>query len=410
MLLPNPAVLAADAASAARIRALALDPDVIALRVERIRGQVDACAWVAIGLGLAFTAVNVQAFAASDAAAWSPGWLVAWLLDPMVSLLLIAVLRAEQVTARWQVATGRRVTAAKWGCFAATYAMNTWASWTSGAPSGVVLHSVPPLVVLLGAEVAPELRDRLTAAVRVAAHDGRRDDVEPGAGSVCGLDLPGEAASTAVDPGQDRVAALAVPPTVGPRPGPDPELEFEELTPAEAGSLLGITEDAVLGRQREGALPARLLYTELALGSDPTADEPEAEPASAGEPEAAPASADVVQYRRDDVGTDPRVDALVELLAAGEPVTGAQAAALHEVSDRQGRRLLREARARTTTAAPVAGSATTPPRGWLRVVPDDPATATESSSSASAAGTAETTAPTTTSPTTTAATTGGEHR
>lgn len=42
------------------IRALATDPDVVALRVERIRSQVDVGAWISIGLGLAFTAVNAD--------------------------------------------------------------------------------------------------------------------------------------------------------------------------------------------------------------------------------------------------------------------------------------------------------------------------------------------------------------
>lgn len=276
--------LAVEAADAARIRALATDPDVIALRVERIRGQVDACAWLAIGLGLAFTAVNVQTFAAAGAAVWSPAWLVAWLLDPMVSLLLIAVLRAEQVTARWQVPTGPRVAAAKWGAFTATYAMNTWAAWTSGVPSGVVLHSVPPLVVLLGAEVAPELRDRLTAAVHAAA-------AAPSVGR-----LP--AART----GQVRTAALAARPTV-----------------ADVAGNAG-TEDAVTDRESGG---------------------------------------------------DARVRELVELLAAGCPVTGPQAAALHEVSERQGRRLLADARAdrdTDTPANPTVTGTTTVPRPGLQLV------------------------------------------
>jgi hypothetical protein len=150
------------------MREVALDVRVVALRIDRTRSQVDVCAWVAIGLGLAFTTVNVQLFAADGAATWSPSWIVAWLLDPMVSLLLIAVLRAEQVTARWQVATGPRVTAVKWTCFAATYAMNTWQAWESGTARSVVLHSIPPVIVLLGAEVGPELRDRLTSSASKA--------------------------------------------------------------------------------------------------------------------------------------------------------------------------------------------------------------------------------------------------
>src|SRR4051812_39450292 len=45
--------------------------------------------------------VNAQSFAAAGAPVWSLGWCAAWLLDPMVSVVLVAVLRAEQVTAHY---------------------------------------------------------------------------------------------------------------------------------------------------------------------------------------------------------------------------------------------------------------------------------------------------------------------
>lgn len=158
-----------DAESAAQVRRLANHPDVIALRVEKVRTQIDVLLWVGIFLGLAFTMVNVQAFAASGSAPWSLGWLSAWLLDPMVSLVLVAVLRAEQITARYQVETGRWAHRTKWFAFLATYVMNTWKSWTHFDVAGVALHSVPPVLVFLAAETAPVLRDKLTEAVMKAA-------------------------------------------------------------------------------------------------------------------------------------------------------------------------------------------------------------------------------------------------
>ncbi|MFD9697968.1 hypothetical protein ACFWV3_02695, partial [Lentzea sp. NPDC059081] len=66
--------------------------------IERVAVQVDRLCWTGILLGLAFTMTNVQQFAAAGAAVWSLAWFAAWLLDPMVSLVLLAVLRAEQVT------------------------------------------------------------------------------------------------------------------------------------------------------------------------------------------------------------------------------------------------------------------------------------------------------------------------
>jgi hypothetical protein len=136
--------------------------------IERVRVQVDRLCWTGIVLGLAFTMTNVQTFAAAGSPAWSLPWFAAWLLDPMVSVVLLAILRAEQVTARHQIRTGPWVRRAKWFTLAATYTMNTWASYAAGSLSGVVLHSVPPLVVFVAAEAVTDLRDKLTEAVNAA--------------------------------------------------------------------------------------------------------------------------------------------------------------------------------------------------------------------------------------------------
>lgn len=178
--------LAEDAAEAADVRRWQTHPDVVALQVERVRAQVDRLCWAGIILGLAFTTANVQWFAAAGAAFGSLPWLTAWLLDPTVCLVLLAILRAEQVTARYQVRTGRWVRAAKWLTLAATYVMNTWSSWAVGSPDGVVLHSVPPLIVFVAAEAVTDLRDKLTDAVQAAfmnATNGREVHEPPTAGA-----------------------------------------------------------------------------------------------------------------------------------------------------------------------------------------------------------------------------------
>ncbi len=161
--------LVRDAAEAAEVRAYETHPDVVALRIERVRRQVDWMCWSGIVLGLAFTMTNVQGFAAAGSPPWSLTWLAAWLLDPTVSLVLLAILRAEQVTARYRVQAGPWVRRAKWFTLAATYVMNTWASFAAGSVSAIVLHSVPPLVVFVAAEAITDVRDKLTLAV-AAAH------------------------------------------------------------------------------------------------------------------------------------------------------------------------------------------------------------------------------------------------
>lgn len=162
--------LAHDATTAAEVRAYQTHPDVVALRVDRIRGQVEALMWTGIALGLCFTMTTVQQFAATGAPAGSLGWWAAWWLDPMVSLVLLAVLRAEQLTTRHHVATGPWPRIAKWVLLSATYVMNTWAFWAAGSASGVVLHSVPPLVVVIAAEALTELQYALTTCAQHAAH------------------------------------------------------------------------------------------------------------------------------------------------------------------------------------------------------------------------------------------------
>jgi hypothetical protein len=195
--------LAAEAADAAQIRALTTHPDVIALRVEKVRSQVDALLWTGIGLGLAFTMVNVQTFAATGLEPYSLGWWAAWLLDPMVSLVLIAVLRAEQITARYQIELPAWARRTKWLTFLATYTMNTWPSWgLAGAPlswAGVVLHSVPPLAVFAAAETGPGLRDRLTEAVhRALAEHAEKERAERAPDRATVADLVAQTAFAAV--------------------------------------------------------------------------------------------------------------------------------------------------------------------------------------------------------------------
>lgn len=167
---PSPAErLLAKARDAADLRAYRTHPDVAALHIERVRAWVDGLIWTGLGMGLLFTMGNVAHFAGAGSATWSVPWLIAWLLDPMVSLCLVGVLIAESTLARYQVAPGRWVRCAKWGLLTATYVMNTWTAYAAGDASLIVLHSVPPAVVFVMAEAITDLRERLTEAV-FAAH------------------------------------------------------------------------------------------------------------------------------------------------------------------------------------------------------------------------------------------------
>lgn len=161
-------VLKRRADEAAQVRRYDTDPDVVAYRLERRAFLGTGLIWAGIVLGLAFTVPNVQRFVAGDAEPWSIVWTTAWLLDVMVSLPLIGVLVLEQAVTRHEVQLGAWARVLKWGSLSATYAMNTWESWAHLDAAGILVHSVPPLVVFVCAEVLPTGRERITEAVQNA--------------------------------------------------------------------------------------------------------------------------------------------------------------------------------------------------------------------------------------------------
>lgn len=169
-------VLKRRADEAAQVRRYDTDPDVVAYRLERRAILGTGLIWAGIVLGLAFTVPNVQRFVAGDAEPWSIVWTTAWLLDVMVSLPLIGVLVLEQATTRHEVQLGVWARVLKWGSLSATYAMNTWEFWAHLDAAGILVHSVPPLVVFVCAEVLPTGRERITEAVQNAVSALPRPD------------------------------------------------------------------------------------------------------------------------------------------------------------------------------------------------------------------------------------------
>lgn len=162
------AKLVESAREAAEVRAHQTDPNVVALRIERTRALVDRLIWSGIVAGLLFTMANVQSFAAAGSKLGSIDWVIAWLLDPMVSLVLIGVLKGEQVINRAGLKTGAWVRITKWVALGCTYGMNTWSAYAAGSPAKILLHSVPPLIVVCATEAITGLRLLITKAVDTA--------------------------------------------------------------------------------------------------------------------------------------------------------------------------------------------------------------------------------------------------
>ncbi|WP_419994494.1 extensin [Streptomyces boninensis] len=104
-------------------------------------------------LALVFTAVNVTLFAVASGIPWP----IAILLDPLVALTLSAVLYADARLAALGIRPPVWSAVLRWGCGLTATLLNTWTSlwpdhqlgWPRHADiAGVVLHAVPPLLLI----------------------------------------------------------------------------------------------------------------------------------------------------------------------------------------------------------------------------------------------------------------------
>jgi hypothetical protein len=167
--------LVTDAQAAARLRAYQNDANVSALTIERTRDRLDRWGWVFLFAGLAFTTVNVQAFVAGTAEAWTLRWATAWLVEPMVMGLMLVLLRGEQIANRHGEQAGRWVKVTRWAALLITYVMNTGTYWGRGDVVESFVHSVPVVLVFLAAESLVQQRLTLTTVVeKLGAPSGRR--------------------------------------------------------------------------------------------------------------------------------------------------------------------------------------------------------------------------------------------
>lgn len=109
-------------------------------------------------VAMAFTATNVTLFAIEH---HIPA-VIAWLLDPIVAVALGAVLIVDGRLSEHGVHPSGWATGLRWFTGLSTWLMNCWSSlWPSGAPFGVprqvdpaglVLHSIPPVLLIVLAE------------------------------------------------------------------------------------------------------------------------------------------------------------------------------------------------------------------------------------------------------------------
>ncbi|WP_157847703.1 hypothetical protein [Streptomyces violens] len=151
--MPTPTV-------AAQIRAL-----------NRLQAGLTAVLVVVAVIALVFTATNVTTFATDHHV--SP-W-IAWLLDPMVAVALGAVLIFDGRLSEYGVHPSGWATGLRWFAGLGTWVMNCWGSlWPEGTPFGVphavdpaglVLHSIPPALLIILAEAITHYRRAILAKI-----------------------------------------------------------------------------------------------------------------------------------------------------------------------------------------------------------------------------------------------------
>lgn len=148
------------------------NPARIALRDSRAQWWTNLLGLVAAVLGLGWSTANVQATAAMDAPLGSPGWWLAWGVEPLISAELITVMGATAYLATRQVTVSDPwVRAAKVVPLAYTVTLNCWMSlpdWLITHPvmellRGLLVHSVGPVVVVLLVHALPVLWERFVA-------------------------------------------------------------------------------------------------------------------------------------------------------------------------------------------------------------------------------------------------------
>ncbi|MCM2393075.1 hypothetical protein [Streptomyces albipurpureus] len=205
-------------------------------------------------VALTFTATNVTLFAIDHHI--SP-W-IAWLLDPMVAVALGAVLIVDGRLSEHGIDPSGWATALRWFAGLSTWVMNCWSSlWPKGTvfgvpsqvdPAGLVLHSIPPVLLIVLAEAITHYRRAILA--RIAELRSEVDSPRHAVDTVPvpSLSTPSDAqplspaliATPAAKPlaicGGQKVYPLAVPPPS--TPGPEEAPEVPRLTADEALNVI----------------------------------------------------------------------------------------------------------------------------------------------------------------------------
>lgn len=125
---------------------------------------VVTAAMVSLVLALGWSTVGVQVFAAEGADPWTAPWIVAWCVEPLISLALLAVVASKAYLAtRGHPIRSRKITAIEGLFLVLTLGMNTgpylpWVADEFSFPK-LVLHAFGPIVAVAIVAALPTVLD-----------------------------------------------------------------------------------------------------------------------------------------------------------------------------------------------------------------------------------------------------------
>lgn len=216
------------------MRHASASPAVQVASLNRLQSGLTTVLVLVAVVALVFTATNVTMFAIRhEVSPW-----IAWLLDPMVAVALGAVLIVDGRLSEYGVTPSGWASGLRWFAGLGTWVMNCWDSlWPQGSafgvprqvdPAGLVLHSIPPVLLIVLAEAITHYRRailgkiaELHAEVETASAQGETGTIHPPSTSVTAPPAPApapEPAPAAVEPsplvicGDHKLFSLTVPP------------------------------------------------------------------------------------------------------------------------------------------------------------------------------------------------------
>jgi hypothetical protein len=149
---------------ARQVHAIADDPYLKVVELDRFRASITGSLWFFLAVGLGYTTVGVHDFIAEGLTIADPMWWGAWAVEPALAGMLITVLRWEAAMLMRGIAIESNwVTFTKWALLGSTLAMNVLSS-LDGTTVEKVLHVAFPGLVFCLAEVMPVVQDRFAQA------------------------------------------------------------------------------------------------------------------------------------------------------------------------------------------------------------------------------------------------------